>query len=303
MPKFIENEDVMKTILILTDYSYSSFNAARYALTFAGTFDAAKVILYNSFNYLADSAGELAMLSAGLDKLRQDSEERMADLQISLEPFQKPGTLVEALTDDRHLIAAVGKILSDYKVDVIIAGSKNRSAVGMLLIGSRIVDLIDNFDVPILIVPSAYIYEPVMCAVLATDLLEVEKLPQKAITKFINDYRCKLIVLNVDSHEEEHSDIGQILAIGELHKILDPNRPDYHYTNSRDISKGIRGFCNDHHAGLVMVIHKEHSFVHNLLFRSVEKEMTLHSNVPLLILKQVKEDEVQRRLSISRSSI
>lgn len=277
----------MNTLLVLVDHSYSAFNAARYALSFAGSFDNCKVILYNSFNYLADSASELAYVSAGLESLKEQSIEQMADLEISLEPFRKPGTLIETIVDDRQLALAVSEISRDRKVDLTIAGSKNRSPAGMLLIGSRITDLFKDFESPILVIPSTYIYEPVMCAVLATDLENVEKLPQSLINKFITDYRCRLLVLNVNSREEEHRAAEQIQSIGKLHRLLEPNRPDYHYTSHHDVIEEIRIFSEEQHAGLIIIIHKEHSFLHKLFNRSVEKEMAMHSHVPVLILSEL----------------
>lgn len=277
----------MNTLLVLVDHSYSAFNAARYALSFAGSFDNCKVILYNSFNYLADSASELAYVSAGLESLKEQSIEQMADLEISLEPFRKPGTLIETIVDDRQLALAVSEISRDRKVDLTIAGSKNRSPAGMLLIGSRITDLFKDFESPILVIPSTYIYEPVMCAVLATDLENVEKLPQSLINKFITDYRCRLLVLNVNPREEEHRAAEQIQSIGKLHRLLEPNRPDYHYTSHHDVSEEIRIFSEEQHAGLIIIIHKEHSFLHKLFNRSVEKEMAMHSHVPVLILSEL----------------
>lgn len=277
----------MNTLLVLVDHSYSAFNAARYALSFAGSFDNCKVILYNSFNYLADSASEKAYVSAGLESLKEQSIEQMADLEISLEPFRKPGTLIETIVDDRQLALAVSEISRDRKVDLTIAGSKNRSPAGMLLIGSRITDLFKDFESPILVIPSTYIYEPVMCAVLATDLENVEKLPQSLINKFITDYRCRLLVLNVNPREEEHRAAEQIQSIGKLHRLLEPNRPDYHYTSHHDVSEEIRIFSEEQHAGLIIIIHKEHSFLHKLFNRSVEKEMAMHSHVPVLILSEL----------------
>lgn len=279
----------MKTILVLTDHSYSSFNAARYALTFAGTFESSKLILYNSYYHLLGSSGEIAFISIDSDSLKQESNQRMEDLQLSFEPFRKANTQIETLTDERHLITAVSDISRDNNVDFIVAGSKNRSALGMLLIGSQLIELINNVHLPVLIIPSAYIFEPISSAVLTTDLLEVEKIPRMLINQFINDYRCRLLVLNVDPNAEERSDIDQILGIGKLHRLLEGNRADYHYTNHRNIGRGIREFCNEHHAGLIIVIHKEHSFMHKLFYKSVEKEMVMYSDVPVLVLNQVLE--------------
>lgn len=282
----------MKTILVLTDHSYSSFNAARYALTFAGTFESSKIILYHSYYHLLGSSGEIAFISIDSDSLKEESNQRMEDLQLSLEPFRKANTRIETFTDERQLITAVTDISRDHHIDFIVAGSKNRSALGMLLIGSQIFDLIKNVHLPVLIIPTAYIFEPIYSAVLTTDLLEVEKMPRLLINQFINDYRCRLLVLNVDTNGEESSNIDQILGIGKLHRLLDGNLIDYHYTNHRNIGRGIREFCNEHHAGLIIVIHKEHSFMHKLFYKSVEKEMVMYSDVPVLILNQVLEVNV-----------
>ncbi len=272
----------MKTILVLTDHSYSSFNASRYALTFAGNFESSKVVFYNSYDSSTDSSNELASISAGLDSLNEINTERMADLLISLEPFRNHGTLVECFTDARHLVTAATEICRDFPVDFIIAGSKNRSAVGMILIGSRILDVLKKVDIPLLIIPPAYIYEPVMCAVLATDLMEIEKLPRTFINSIIRDYRCKLIILNVDSHKRERADIDQI---GKIHQLMDTDQPEYHYTQNRDINKGIKEFCDAQHAGLLMIVHKEHGLLYNVFYKSVERSMILDSHVPLLVLK------------------
>lgn len=275
----------MKTILVLTDHSFSAFNAARYALSFASTFDSSTVILYNSYNYLANSASELAYISAGFESLKLENKERMDDLQDSLEPFQSSTTLLLTINDERELSEAVREISRDHNVDLIVAGGKNRSAVGTVLVGSSVFDLINKIDIPLLVVPSSYIYEPVMCAVLAADLEGVEKLPRTLINKFVDAYRCKLLVLNVSPHEGEIN-TDEIREIEKLHELLDSSHPEYHYVTQGDISKAIRDFSDEKFAGLMILIHREHSFIHKLFYKSIEKEMAIHSNVPVLFLQQ-----------------
>ena len=96
-------------------------------------------------------------------------------------------TLLLAISDERELHDAVMEISRDHHVDMIVAGSKNRPSLGMLLVGRRVLDLINKIDMPLLVIPSSYIYKPVMCAVLTTDLEEVQKLPVALINKFMRD--------------------------------------------------------------------------------------------------------------------
>lgn len=273
----------MKTILVLTDFSFSGFNAARYALRLASALDSSKVILYNSYNPVLEPAGELP--TAKNNTLKQAALQRMEDLELSLSPFQRPGTLLECLTDERPFNDAVKEICTDYAIDIVVAGAKNRSALGRLLIGTRLVGLINHSQVPVLVIPAQYVYQPMLYAVLATDLRAVEAYPVDWVGEALQLFQCKLLVLNVDDKNDDRHITTQFTEIGMLHKLLDKYQPEYHYTNDEEIGNGIRNFCKKHHAELIMLIHQEHSPIHKMFYKSVSTELVVNSEVPVLIFR------------------
>jgi len=269
----------MKTVLVLIDFSYSAFNAARYAVMLAGNSVNCRVILYHSIV-------RIPVVSDGLLSIHLDvSMNKLEDVEISLEPYKKPDTIIECRTDQQELIYAVASIINDESVDLIVAGGKGKSA-GQFLLGSNLIDLISEVTSPLLVIPSEAIYEPVQAAIFACDLGEVEKIPVTDIRRFIHYLQCKLYILNVDQHERERVDIEKLIQQKKLHELMDAEHPEYHYTNNKKIEGGILRFCNLYEATLLIVVHKKHGFLHNIIHKSIAKKLAVDTSIPMLILSE-----------------
>lgn len=282
----------MKKILVLTDFSYSSFNAARYAVMLAGTFNNCRVILYNSFVFIPITTEGLLPGAMDVSAFEDESMSRLRDVEISLAPFQRFGTAIECRTDQRPLVTAAEEIARDEGVDLTVVGSKGRSVPGDLLFGSNTINLINGFHQPLLIIPPKAIYEPVFNAVFACELNGVERIPVSAIRTFIREFKSKLYILNIDTHKQDLLDTDQILQLEKLHELMDDTHPEYHYTNNKNIDEGINEFCEKHQAGVLILIHKQHGFLHKLLHSSVARKMAMHSAIPFIVLKEASENSV-----------
>ena len=277
----------MKNILVLTDFSYSAFNAARYAVMLAGTFNSCRIILYNSFVFIPITSEGALPGAMDITAFEEESMSRLKEVEISLAPFQKYGTVIELRSNQEPLAAGADEIARQESVDITIAGSKGRSVTGDLLFGSNTVRLLNEFNLPLLIVPPKAIFEPIMSAVFACELNNVEKIPVEAIRMFLRELQCKLHILNVEAHEADQLNTDQILQLDKLHHLMDDNHPEYHYTNDTDVSEGIRQFCEKHQPGLLIVIHKRHGFFHKLLHSSITRKMAADTAVPMIVLKEV----------------
>lgn len=278
--------NLMKNFLVLTDFSFSSFNAARYAAMLAGTFETSRVILYHSFATVPVTTGELFPDPLYVDACGEESMNRLRDLEVALQPFLQSGTRIACRTDKFPLLYAAEEIARNEHVDLVVVGSKGHSAGARLLFGSNAINLITQLPFPLLVVPPDAIYEPVQLAVFSCELKDVKSMPIDSIRSIVRDLRCKLCILNVDPHTQEHADIDQILQQEKLHELMDELKPEYHYTNNPDIEEGIMQFAKDYQAGLVIVIYKKHGFFHNLFQASTAKKLVMHTTIPLLVLKE-----------------
>ena len=119
----ILNPNQMKNILVFTDFSYSSFNAVRYAALLAHSFGESKIILYHSYALNPTSEGYLPY-PVDLEALKAESLTKLQDLELAIQPFFSANTTLELQTDD-HLLLASNNLSA--RIDLAVIGSKGQS--------------------------------------------------------------------------------------------------------------------------------------------------------------------------------
>ncbi|MEJ6980351.1 universal stress protein [Pedobacter sp. P351] len=140
----------METILVLTDFSYNAFNAARYAVNLANQLHAAKVIIYHSFKLVpSDNPPPFA---SEVEDLWSQTVERLNELKSSLQFFTNENTSIETLTDQKSLQSAIEYINKEEKVGLVIMGSIGNNRLKGLFIGSNTRSLSDSCELPLLII-------------------------------------------------------------------------------------------------------------------------------------------------------
>lgn len=279
----ILNPNQMKNILVFTDFSYSSFNAVRYAALLAHSFGESKIILYHSYALNPTSEGYLPY-PVDLEALRAESLTKLQDLELAIQPFFSANTTLELQTDD-HLLLASNNLST--RIDLAVIGSKGQSNVAQLLYGSNAVNLIKNLPFPLLVIPSEVVFEPIKQVVLACELKDVEKIPVGQIIDFIKSIEAKLYVLNINPDEVERADTEVILQQTKLHQLLEELNPDYQYTNDENIAENMENFVLNNNMNLLIMIHKKHGFFHQLFHGSLTKKIAAHGKTPLLVLKEI----------------
>lgn len=274
----------MKNIFVFTDFSFRSFNAARYALMLAGTFKNAKIVLYHSYVFSPTDEGYLPY-PVDLETLRAESLAKLKDLETSLVPFTTNGITVMSRTDGNPLLNAVD-LCEEEEIDFCVMGCKGHSNAAQLLYGSQTSVLIYRFPLPLLVVPAEVVYHPIQLVAYACELKDIEQIPASTIISFIKDFQCKFYVLNVDPNKEERADIETILAQEKLHQLLDEVNPEYHYTSGSHIAENIENFAKEKNVDVLIAVHKKHGLFHDLFHGSTTKKLALSGIKPLLVLKE-----------------
>lgn len=269
----------MRTVLILSDFSYAAFNAARYGVMLPGNTDNGRIILCHSIvPSLVASNGVLSgPVNVSLKKLE--------DLKISLEPFKNPKTTIECRVEQQELTNAIATIIKDEAVDLIVAGNKGKS-VGQFVLGSNLIDLIRGVHCPLLVVPSETFYEPIQTVIFACDLNDVEKIPVSVIRGFTQSLHCKLHILNVDHRSREKVYIKNLIQENKLDVLFGKEDPNYHNIHYNGVVEGIRHFCNLYKAALLIVVHKKHGLLHNIIHGSITKKLSVDTSIPVLIVRE-----------------
>lgn len=277
----------MDTVIITTDFSVSATHAAEYGAAFARWMDVHSIILYHSSDQ-GLVATEIPVPESVHDTAAH--EKHIASLTLlenHIRPFAGVDIHVELVANEQPLLLGIEQLAERRKASLVVAGTTGKSGLEKLVMGSNAISLVKACPLPLLIVPHEARFVPIRKMVYACDLQKVGRsTPVSLLRFFMERLQAELLVLNV-SMEGKRFDPDVIPEQYKLHSLLDSLNPEYHYTEEDDIAEGIMDFAAREGAGLVVTVPKSYGFFERLFHRSVTKELVSHTELPLLVLREL----------------
>lgn len=277
----------MKTILVPTDFSEVSKNAAHYAMQLAITLRAEKIILYNSYHAVPPVITEPTapvMPVMDLDLLTDISNNNMKDLKEELELAGNSGIHVESRNEYGVVTDDIEKVCAEVGADLIVMGITGSSKIEEFLIGSTALGVIKETKVPVITVPLESSFQPIKNVMLACDFKKVmETTPVVPIKSFLNDTGAALQIVNVYESEKEFSDVKtQQQEI--LREVLADFQPSFHFIKSENFISAVNDFVDENQIDIIITIPKKHGFFEGFFKERHTKKLAFHSHVPLMFV-------------------
>jgi len=275
----------MKTLIVLTDFSKSALNAARYAAALTHQFSVSKLILFNSYEFRPVATDIPMTNQVGLANLREESRKKLENLRDELLPIVNQETTMEILAVENPLVYAVHSLAEQYQPELTVMGITGMSGFERALIGSNTITIAREITTPLLLVPHAATFEKINKAVFATDLRNDLKKSAMELKSIINKLGTRLLILNIEKSGTTRFDTDLIKEQAVLHELWDNEDPEYYFNENEDIAKGILEFIKTHDVQMVIAIPKHHGFFESIFHRSITKRLTYHTPIPLLLLQ------------------
>ncbi|MGX5691310.1 universal stress protein [Arcticibacter tournemirensis] len=275
----------MKTILILTDFSDPSLNAARYAAGLSSELNTSRIILYHSFLPLPMATELPVPPPLPSEDPYGRSNRQLNALKDELSIKLSEGAHIETRTGEGPFVSSVMSLVRDENIDMVVMGTSAKGTLERIIMGSNTLELIRKCKVPLLVIPPEAIYKPVHVVAFASDLKDVsDKTPVLKIKPIIDLLNARLLVFNVSEEGVGSFHTDLIKEQKELHERWDAESVEYHYVNHKDIAEGIMRFAEDNNVQLVIVIPGKHEFFESFFHRSISKKLAYHTRIPLLIV-------------------
>jgi len=267
----------MNTILLATDFSPASQNAAAYALQLAKHLDARLQLIHAYIIPFAYTDSPVPLLN--LDEVQKISEESMQAEQRRLQALDASVfTEIKLLPGD--IVDCLNEVIEETPPLLVVMGTSGSNA-DSLLWGSMAVKALRSLKAPVLAIPANVSWKPVGNICFAADYSQVsEHTPAAEIVAWVNRMQARLDVVHVDRPDQPAE--PPVLLTGMLQSLA----PEYHTIVNENIDAGIGDFLQQHDAGWLLVIPKKYGFFENLFHKSRTKQLTHVSNVPVLALHQ-----------------
>lgn len=270
----------IKTILIPTDFSKNARSAVEYALQ---NFNGEDVCFW--FLYVSRVKYSGATVSKDVDDLlREESEASMKD-ELELFRQKHPKSIIKGLAYQGALVDIVTKIVNKEQIDLIVMGTQGASGVKEVVLGSNAANIMKHSTKPLVLVPANHTTEQFKTILFATDLKFIKGYETiQPLHRIAKESGAKLEILHLSKEKgttDEHA--KEELRLDTVFSDI-PHQ--FHFQDQTIPEDDILDYSHKVSADLIVVVSRSHNFFSRLLHRSVSRKLSMHSDIPVLILKE-----------------
>lgn len=229
---------------------------------------------------------EIARTDAIIEELYRQSEEDGKQLLQQLEnDLIKKTHKYEVISTPAPLSKVINKLVETEAIDLVVMGSKGRTAAEDILVGSTTITITKNLQgCPLLIVPNDVDFVVPLNIAFATDFNEFHQLSKlKPITRLVRKYNSKIHILHVGNEGGLNTNQRQHME----HFLDDLSEYDVeiHFIPKKvSISKSIHKFMDDNYIDILSLVYHKHAFIKQLFREPVVNRVGKHEHKPTMVI-------------------
>lgn len=270
----------MKHILVSTDFSITSRNACQYAASLAQDFNA-KITLVHVFapQLVIDDISAVSLLVSHNELVERYKFLLEDEIKTLSKKYQvKIDTIVrEGFADDM-----ISKIAQKIHAEVIIMGMKSKGKSNSIF-GSTVTSVIRKTKLPVLLIPENAAYISIRNIALATDFNSNSEMCGHSLLYEVAQKNDSLISIFYVQSKEDKMKLEEV--IGKMKTNLDVSNFKHVFYTIRDtnVVRGISRFIKENPTDILAMIAHKHGFLERVFGVVHTKEMSYHTEIPLLI--------------------
>ncbi len=270
----------MEHIVIPTDFSDNSLNAAMFALDLFGPIDFEYTVL-NCYDMPA--YGDSGMLS--IEKHMENASKEGLDAYIG--KLNLKLTKKDYLLRPRSVRGQLGRVIHNYgrrgrTPALVVMGTQGASGVKEVFMGTNTADVIKHSRLPVLAVPEQARHTGSTRIVLADDGGGVDRTAVAILVDILRRTGSDLIVTRV-VNENTNAKIGGGTALDQALEGLPYTTVNL---SGEDVMKELNDEVARSKAGMLAVVHRERGVFDRLFHRSIAVRLSMQTHTPMLVLQQ-----------------
>ncbi len=181
-------------VLIPTDFSENADLATGFALDIVKRTNGHLIALHGyDLPY-----SERSMTTSLLEEMKLNADRHMAEFKTDV--LEKSGVSFESHVRMGNPIRLIKDFATEKDVELVVMGTKGASGIEEFLIGSNAASVIQNIDIPVLVIPPDSQVKPLKKIVLASDLdLKKKERPLQRLRAFAKIYDATIEILHLQS--------------------------------------------------------------------------------------------------------
>ncbi|MAN58768.1 MAG: hypothetical protein CMC08_02900 [Flavobacteriaceae bacterium] len=278
----------MKQILVPTDFSANAYTALLYVTKLYGDEPVQFFLLHSFANQVSalTSRVDIGKSEKVLDELYDQADTEGTRFIAKLrEKVQNDLHTFEVISTSMSLVRAANKLISDRGIQLVVMGTKGRTAAEDVLLGSNTIAVVRKIEkAPLLIVPTDLNFLVPTEIAFATDFNDV--FPTAGMTPVLDLVRAHQATLHV-VHVGAKSDLGtrQQEHLQRIEATLRDVQSQFHWLG-RDgsIARTIDSFMIDEGMDMLTMVYRKRNIIEQWFREAVVKRVGQHTSIPYLVV-------------------
>ncbi|MET3115605.1 nucleotide-binding universal stress UspA family protein [Pedobacter sp. CG_S7] len=281
----------MKTILVTTDFSVPSENAAHYALGMAKRIGA-DLLLCNAIKIQMEAPIPFQGTMPLHDTLTQKNEvdEQLNFLAESLraDVDNVKGAylpLIESFSQIGTLQEVVKEIEINIQLSLIVMGVYSAPSIVKIFMGSKSQKILDTTATPIILVPFSLFSPEIKRIAFATDLSHGDILRIQYLVEIAQLYNAELLIVNFEDEKAGSEELKQ--KTEQFINVVTKNNSypniSFQDVKSSDLDSGLDWLSKYGSVDLMAMVHYRSKMLERIFDPSHTRNLASHINIPLLV--------------------
>lgn len=282
----------MKNILLPTDFSENSWNAIKYAIHFFGQETCNFYILH--INRLSDNIINDPTYLETEDVLEsvytKPTKTKLRKIlgRISKEFLPNKSHKFYSLSDYSFFIDSIRKHVEEKNIDYIVMGTKGASGLKKIIVGSNTGDVITKVKCTTLVIPeSAQFVKPKEIAFPTGFSSSSETQVLKPLSEILENYNATLRILHISKKKTElnnEQNKNRDLLQDHFYNL----NYSFHYLTNNKVEKAVQCFVESRNVNMICMVAKNLNYFQQILFHSKVEELSYYTEIPFLVLHEIK---------------
>lgn len=277
----------MKNILIPTDFSENSWNAIEYAIHFLNKSACNFYLLHviTNQNLVEAEVSNVSNPDASVQTLNLPAKRRLQEIIKKIQlSFPNPLHRFFSLTDTDFMVNSIREHVEEKKIDLIIMGTKGRTDIKKLAIGTNAGNVITKVKCATLVIPEDAKYKAIKEIAFPTDF-SIFYRPEilQPITDIVESHNASVNVLHVNRNGMELNE-DQQKNKEYLDDYFNNHNLSFHFLTNKHIEVAVQEFVDDRHINVIAMLAKNLNYFQKILFHPTSNEISYYKNVPFLVL-------------------
>ena len=272
----------MKTILVPTDFSKASENAANCAIELASFYKDTKIILFHVYS-IQKSFADSYIIPIHIEELETDSYNLLKVFSKKL-VITNENIEIKLLANLGFVADEIFNIHEERNIDLTIMGIKTMDTEAIS--GGNIISVIEKSKKPVLVIPDTIKFKKPEKIAFACNYNKT--LPDDTVSKlkdYINLFNAKILIFDVLKKDEVVT-AEKIKAEMNMESSLADINHSISFPVGNDLTESINNFVRKNMADVLVMIPHQYSFIQNIFHHSHTKDMVLKTEVPLLSIHE-----------------